>query len=787
MTTLSPAVLDPMTSAGTVVTADGRTLPLRASRLRVRAAGGFAQVQLVQTFANPFAEPLHITYQLPLPAEAAVSGFEFRLGDQRVVGEIDRRQAARERFEQAMASGRTAALLEQDRNALFTQELGNLPPGAELEATIDIDQPLAWIDGSWQWRFPTTVAPRYLGAAGRVEDAVRQAVVVADPHGAALMPRCELDLVIADVLLGTALPQSSSHALHTSAVAGGLRIAFAAAAGRESMDRDVVVHWPVAAPTTGVTLRTVRPDLVALAGQAFGLLTIVPPLASYQPPTMPRDLIVLLDISGSMHGAPLAQAQQVTCELIRSLGEADRLELIAFASQPQAWATEPQPATASNRAAAERWVHSLRANGGTEMHTAILQALVALRAGAQRQVVLVTDGLIGFEHEVVGAIRANLPATSRVHVVGIGSAPNRTLTRGASRAGRGIEVLLGLGEPAAPAAQRLLARTAAPLVQGLELTGSALIASAPRALPDLFLGAPVRVAVHLHAGGGTLCLRGAGPLGAFAHELVVSPMSVGGEPAIARNYAREAVEDLEVELAATGAVRVIDPRIEQLGLLHRIATRLTSWVAISEQVGVDPQQAQRREVVPHELPYGMSVHQLGLRACAPPQVFTGEACMLSMPTPTRMVLREPGAPFRAADTNAGGSQSMHSVDRDEEAAPPSAKKGSFLRRLFGGGAGEGGGALPHATLRLRNATEWVFELAGLAAWQVPDRVVLVFADGSEIELVVELARTTANAVLAAGARVRLVLRASEAVALAKALPTRLRLHVAGATLDLPVA
>ena len=183
MTTIQ-AVFEPTTSSGRVVTADGRELPLRATRLVVRAQGGLATVRLLQAFANPFAEPLQVTYQLPLPADAAVAGFCFRIGDRTVRGEIDRRQAARERFERAIAEGRTAGLVEQDRTALFTQELGNLPPGTELQAELELDQPLVWVDEGWQWRFPTTVAPRFLGASGRVPDAERIAVDVIDPAGA---------------------------------------------------------------------------------------------------------------------------------------------------------------------------------------------------------------------------------------------------------------------------------------------------------------------------------------------------------------------------------------------------------------------------------------------------------------------------------------------------------------------------------------------------------------------------------------------------------------------------
>jgi Ca-activated chloride channel homolog len=183
MSQRSPVQPAPLPSAppsgGRLVATDGRPLPLQGAALRAEASGGLARVVLEQRFRNPHPDPLHVTYVLPLPVDGAVSGFAFRIGERRVVGEVDRRAAARERFEEAILEGRTAALLEQDRASLFTQELGNIPPGAEVVAELTIDQRLRWLDGgAWEWRFPTVVAPRYLGADGRVPDAPRVAVDV---------------------------------------------------------------------------------------------------------------------------------------------------------------------------------------------------------------------------------------------------------------------------------------------------------------------------------------------------------------------------------------------------------------------------------------------------------------------------------------------------------------------------------------------------------------------------------------------------------------------------------
>jgi Ca-activated chloride channel family protein len=601
----------PGCTGGRLVSQDGRPLPLRATSIRVDARGGLARVAIEQRFENTHAETLAVSYRMPLPADGAVSGYAFRIGERRIVGEVDRRSAARERFEQAIVDGRRAALVEQERSSLFTQEIHGIPPGAELVAELVVDQRLAWLDeGAWEWRFPTAAAPRYLGSPGSVTDAESVNLDVAD---APLPARFSLVLSVRDVLAPGRNPESPSHPLSFTAQRVTL------AAGEAPLDRDVVVRWAVARPAAGVTLDVARPATPRgeQRDAAHALLTLVPPLPERRPLPVPRDLVLLLDRSGSMRGSPLLQAQRVCAALVDGLGEADRLEVVAFAVGAERWRPEPTPATPEARREALAWIAERDAAGGTEMRTGILEALATSRTDAQRQVVVVSDGLIGFEQETVSDILARLPPESRLHTVGVGSAPNRSFTAAAARAGRGVEVIIGPGEDAERAARQILARTRAPLIVDLVIEGSALEACVPERLPDLFAGAPALVAARLRAEGGELVVRGRTADGRWEQRVLVPRTEPGeGSPTVTALFGRESVEDAEMRLCAGGSPREIDPLVERLGLDFQIATRLTSWVAVDAEPAVDPGAPLRAVRVPQQLAHGLSAEGLGLRAPA---------------------------------------------------------------------------------------------------------------------------------------------------------------------------
>jgi len=597
-------------SAGAeLVTTDGRALPLVAATLTGEARGGLARLVLEQRFENRHAETLHVTYRMPLPADGAVSAYAFTIADRTIAGRVDKKADARAQFEQAIAAGHTAALLEQERADIFTQELGNLPAGEAIVARITVDVRLAWLDeGEWELRFPTVIGPRYVGRADSADDARATHVHVADGDTGA---RVRLAIRIGDPLAGGRGPSSPTHPVVTTDGVVALR------AGAR-LDRDLVVRWPVATAEVGLTLDRARGDT-----GAHGLLTVVPPARSARAQAIARDLTVLLDTSGSMGGAPLATAKQVVALLIESLGEADRLELIEFSSRPRRYQAEPVAATARAKLDAIGWVRSRTASGGTEMRAGVLEALRPLRPDAQRQVIVVTDGYVGGEQQILRALGELLPPSCRLHVLGVGAAVNRSLATALARAGRGAEVLAGLDEDPERAARRLIARTRAPQLTQVEITGSALIDHAPAHVPDVFEGAPLLAALALRPEGGELVVRGLLASGRWEQRVHVGATAAGdGNPAIAALYARERVADLEVR-AAMDEPAAVDGEIEALGLRYQIATRLTSWVAIDATRTVTG--PSRHEVMPQELPYGTTAAAFGLRVAAAPMAVSAPA------------------------------------------------------------------------------------------------------------------------------------------------------------------
>lgn len=625
-------------SAAGLVSVDGRHYPLESTKISGRAQGGIAATRLTQVYENPYEEPLEVLYTLPLPADAAVTGYTIRLGERLIRGEVRPRREAEKEYKKALIDGRTAAMLSQERADTFTQRLGCLPAGQKAEIEIELLQPLAFLPAGaaegarWEYRFPTVVGVRYQGAPGRVPDAGRLDVVRAEGAGA-IPTRLALDLAILDDALEALAVHSLSHGIVCTNVAGGVGVTLA---GETPLDRDLVVSWT--AGETGVNARLAEGRGLAGDEGRYGTIVITPPRTAGT--TFRRDLTLLIDASGSMSGEPIECAKELAGALVRSLGAEDRFEILTFADKPVRLTNGLLPASRPCIEGALAELARVSAGGATEMLDGITKALESLRPDAQRQVLLLTDGEIGFESEVISGIKTRLPGGARLHVAGIGSAPNRSLTHGAARAGRGVEVFVGGRNEVEAAAERLCKATVCPVLTEVNVGGGSVRGFAPARPRDIFAGQPALIFVELEEAGGTLEVSGhlAGSKEPWRWSIAVPARATTASAPdllpLGALFGRERVADLEL-----AADRSIDAEVEQVALRHRIVSRLTSLVAFAEEPCVDPLAPRRRERLPVELPAGISAEAVGLCSRV--------AYLLGAPMPSG-TFSYPGASFSKA-------------------------------------------------------------------------------------------------------------------------------------------
>src|SRR5262245_47211935 len=371
-----------------LVAVDGRLFPLRSVRLEARVGGGMSATTLFQDYANPYADPLDVIYTLPLPADGAVTGYTIRLGDRVVRGTIERREAATKRYREALIEGRTAGLLEQERSDTFTQNLGCLPPGVPVRIEIEVIHPCALEKSApgagceWEYRFPTVVGIRYEGEPGRVPEAAALDVPRADDRGVPV--RLEARIALLDGAPERLSPRCPDGAVDVSFDGRSSLVVF----GPSRLDRDLVLRWKASEAAVGASLI----EGTGLQGDTgrYALLTLTPPAVVEA--SFPRDVTFLLDVSGSMCGAPLAHAKKIVHAMLDSLTPRDRFEILAFSTSTRDVTGGLVEASEAALRSARKGLDALQAMGGTEMSRAIERALEARREESQRQVVLVTDG-----------------------------------------------------------------------------------------------------------------------------------------------------------------------------------------------------------------------------------------------------------------------------------------------------------------------------------------------------------------------------------------------------------
>lgn len=543
------------------------------TRMHAIVTGSVARIEVTQTFSNQSADWVEGMYVFPLPTDSAVDELRMQVGERTIVGEIRAREAAHAAYEAARAAGRQASLVDQERPNMFTTRIANIAPGGAITVTLAYLDCIAYRDGRYTLSLPLSITPRYTpGLSAPGDEPAGDApgtpeTVSAATQSVAIQVDLEPGFALASV-------QSLYHTVSETPTATGRRISFNAQ--EAPADRDFELSWkPQIAPDTQAAAFTERSG-----DEAFVLLMLTPPQMSTRQ-LGPREVIFIIDTSGSMEGPSIEQARAALRLGVARLQPTDRFNVIRFSDDATRLFRAPQPVTAANAAAAGRFIDALQANGGTEMRPALQLAFATEPGvGALRQIVFITDGSVGNEGELVKLIHERI-GTGRLFTVGIGAAPNAYFMHAAAAAGRGSYTFIGNRAQVQERMTDLFRKLEQPALTDLQLqwpAGAAAELAAP--LPgDLYAGDPLVIAARLSSlPQGLLTLSGTSEGHPWVRQVPLARVS--SEAGIAKLWARERITELSAQRGSGADAAALKSAILNLALAHHLVSDFTSLVAI---------------------------------------------------------------------------------------------------------------------------------------------------------------------------------------------------------------
>lgn len=585
----------------------------------IAVSGPTLRTRVTQIFRNPTNDWVEATYVYPLATDGAVDTLKMVVGDRVIVGDIKERQQARVIYEQARRNGQKAALTEQERPNIFTNSVANIGPGETVLVQIEYQEPVHQAGNEYSLRVPLVVGPRYNPApimqsvdfrkdgsgwgatnSDPVPDRDRISPPVLDP---AKNPPINPTSITVQLKAGFALGEVKSH-YHNVKIESpdnATRVA-TLADGVVAADRDFELTWKPAAekaPSVGLFREHV--------GDADYLLAFVTPPAAEQATQklQPREVVFVIDNSGSMGGTSIEQAKASLLYALGRLQPNDRFNVIRFDDTMDVLFPTSLPADAAHVGEATSFVSALQARGGTEMVPAMRAALTDKLADTNmvRQIVFLTDGAIGNEQQLFETITA-MRGRSRIFMVGIGSAPNTYLMTRASELGRGAFTHIGSVEQVEERMRGLFAKLENPAVTGITAKFSEAKADVtPAIIPDIYRGEPLVLAAKLDKLAGLLEIKGR--VGDRPWSVTLPLQKAAEGKGLSKLWARRKIGDAEVARTLHEmAPEDTDKTILALALDHQIVTRLTSLVAVDKTPSRPEGERLKLSELPINLPAG---------------------------------------------------------------------------------------------------------------------------------------------------------------------------------------
>lgn len=582
-------------------------------------SGPIIRARVTQRFTNPSKGWVEGTYVFPLPDDSAVDTLRMQIGNRFIEGIVKPRLEAQKIYEEAKAQGKKAALLEEQRPNIFTNQVANIGPGETIVVQIEYQQAVSQSSGVFSFRFPMVVAPRYnpqpvvqsVDLNSDTGYAVSDDVVpnrekieapVLDPRENAKINPVHLTI---DLKAGFPLAEVTSPYHKLKVAKSSDDMADVSLASDEiPADKDFELSWKAAngaTPKAGLFKES-------LGGKTYLMAFVTPPnTIDDKAPAPNREVIFVIDNSGSMAGPSMEQAKQSLSLAISKLSPNDRFNVIRFDDSMTVYFPSPVDASDTNRQQAMGYVNGLTADGGTEMLPALEAALRnqgPIAAGAIRQVVFLTDGAIGNEEQLFKEIERSR-GDARVFTVGIGSAPNSFFMDKAAEIGRGTYTHIGSEQQVAERMGELFNKLQNPVMTDIAATFENAKAEdiTPNPVPDLYKGEPVLLTAEVTGQpNGKLMIIGKNAGQPWRVEMNVADAAQG--TGISKLWARRKISDLEAEGWRFGDPAILDKKIEAVAMAHHLVSRVTSLVAVDVTRSRPANQALDETKLPLNLPEG---------------------------------------------------------------------------------------------------------------------------------------------------------------------------------------
>ena len=622
------------------VTPEGDTLvfPTLKTDINVDIQGDLATVEVQQTFQNPLNTPLNVSYLFPLNKDAAVYKMIMEVGDEQVRAEIKKVEEAQATFNKAKKEGKSAALLKQHRPNMFTQDIANLMPGLPIKVTLHYVQTLPKVDNAYELVLPLVVGPRFQPPhAGKVPEKktgefgkweLEALPSYPSVTGLDIPKSIEAERVAIKISLNGGMPiqqvSSQTHKINTETAGDNQRI-ISLAKNRVIDNRDFVLRYSLNGENNQAGLLAHYNN----EQQGFFSLLIEPPAIPKANQITPREMVFVLDCSGSMSGLPLNTSKAFMREALQNLRPTDTFRIIRFSGSASEFSSAPLPATTKNIQNGISYTNSLRGTGGTMMTEGIKKAFnVPVPEGSMRLVVFLTDGYIGNEHEVLSLIK-KIIGSARLFALGVGTGLNRFLLSEMGHVGRGFTRYMDPTEKLESVAKELAQRLQSPVLTDITIDWGDLKATQlmPEKVSDLFAGQSIRIQGR-YAKPGRYAIKVKGYINerpaTLPLEILLPGKTEQGE-AIPLIWARSAIKE---KMRLFDTPKYMRPRktsgndlkqqVTQLGLNFSLVTKWTAFVATSEKIyNPNPAHTPTSEI-PLPMVEGVSKHAYGNKNQAQP-------------------------------------------------------------------------------------------------------------------------------------------------------------------------